>query len=100
MPVHHIPTCTAAMVADRLSRVSAESKLTKRELEILILLIEGAGNQEIAETIGCAKRTVDAHIRNAMEKTATTTRTELAIHALRTGLVPLHPDHQGARGGE
>jgi DNA-binding NarL/FixJ family response regulator len=34
---------------------------------------------------------VHAHLSNAMSKTQTHTRTQLAVYALRAGLVPLAP---------
>ena len=68
-----------------------ERELTERELETMRLVVEGFTNQAIADRLGLSRRTVQAHVANAMAKTATSTRTQLAVHALRAGLVPLHP---------
>ena len=65
--------------------------LTPRELEVLVLVIDGMTNQEIADRLRLSRRTVHAHVSNAMKKTGTSSRTQLAVHALRTGVVPLHP---------
>ena len=65
--------------------------LTRREHEVLCLLVNGSSNREIADQLGISLRTVHAHVSNAQQKTATRSRTQLAVHALRAGLVPLHP---------
>ncbi len=75
------------------------ANLSERELEIVTLLVGGLRNQEIAEQLGLSKRTAQAHVASAMRKTGTCTRTQLAVHALRVGLVALHPTpnrHEGA----
>ncbi|PSK90663.1 signal transduction histidine kinase [Taibaiella chishuiensis] len=45
-----------------------DAGLTKREVEITRLLIEGKTNKFIAETIFISPRTVETHIRNVYEK--------------------------------
>jgi DNA-binding NarL/FixJ family response regulator len=40
--------------------------------------------------------TVQAHVANAMRKLGASSRTQLAVRALREGIVPLHPE--GERG--
>lgn len=69
----------------------AAGPLSARELQVVRLLVEGLGNQHIAERLGVSRRTVHAHLSNAMSKTRTQTRTQLAVYALRAGLVPLAP---------
>lgn len=61
--------------------------LTPRELEAVHLVVEGLSNREIAERLSISARTVQSHLEAAMAKTATKTRTQLAVAALRTGLV-------------
>ena len=65
--------------------------LSERELQVVRLLLDGLGNQEIATRLGVSRRTVHAHLSNAMGKTGTQTRTQLVVYALRAGLVPLTP---------
>lgn len=43
-------------------------KLTKREIEILRLIVDGFSNSEIAEQLFISKRTVDTHRVNLMQK--------------------------------
>lgn len=68
-----------------------ERVLSERELQVVRLLLDGLGNQEIATRLGVSRRTVHAHLSNAMGKTGTQTRTQLVVYALRAGLVPLTP---------
>jgi DNA-binding NarL/FixJ family response regulator len=69
----------------------ASSDLTPRELEVVRLLVDGLSNQEIADGLGVSRRTVHAHVANAMSRTQTRSRTQLAVFALRAGIVPLDP---------
>ncbi len=67
----------------------APRDLTPRELEVICLLVDGLSNQEIADHLRLSRRTVQAHIANAMSRTQSRSRTQLAVCALRRGLVPL-----------
>jgi len=86
------PQLSGARGAGRIVLVSAGDALSDRELQTVRLVVDGQSNAEIATSLGVSARTVQAHIASAMRKTDTRTRTQLAVHALRTGLVPLHPD--------
>jgi DNA-binding NarL/FixJ family response regulator len=50
-------------------------------------VVGGATNPEIAEALGISARTVQGHIAACMRKTRTRSRTQLAVYALRIGLV-------------
>ncbi|MEV4624981.1 LuxR C-terminal-related transcriptional regulator [Micromonospora sp. NPDC049523] len=64
--------------------------LTRRELEILGLLVEGWANQRMASRLLIAPRTVAAHIAHILAKLDAPSRTLAAVRALRLGLyVPL-----------
>lgn len=64
-----------------------DSPLTPRELEILRLVADGTGNQEIAETLHLGLGTVKGHIRDILEKMSANDRTQAAVIALRRGLI-------------
>ena len=49
-------------------RSSLVAHLTKREVEVLQLLAEGASNPEIAALLVLSRRTVDAHLRSIFDK--------------------------------
>jgi DNA-binding NarL/FixJ family response regulator len=74
-----------------MTKEKQERMLSERELQVVRLLVDGLGNLEIAERLGVSRRTVHAHLSNAMGKTGTQTRTQLVVYALRAGLVPLTP---------
>ncbi len=59
---------------------------TNRELEILRELTTGKSNPEIAKTLDISEYTVKTHIRNLLQKTELSSRTELAIQARVIGL--------------
>lgn len=54
-------------------------------------MARGFANGEIAELLGVAKRTVDAHIDHIYTKFGITNRALAALQALRLGLLPEEP---------
>lgn len=64
-----------------------EHPLTKRELEILQLIVEGNTNCEIANKLYLTIGTVKTHLRNIFNKLNVDDRTQAAVIALRAGLV-------------
>lgn len=71
--------------------VDTSGGLSERERQVLTLVVDGLTNQEIGARLCVSPRTVQGHVASAMRKTATRTRTQLAVQALRAGVVPLHP---------
>ena len=61
--------------------------LTKKELEVLSLIVDGLSNQEISETLVVSISTTKAHVHNILQKLYLTDRTKAAIVALKEGLV-------------
>ncbi|MFC4619977.1 response regulator [Camelliibacillus cellulosilyticus] len=61
--------------------------LTERELEVLRLIADGKSNQEIADLLFIAIKTVKAHVTNILSKLELEDRTQAAIYAHRNGLV-------------
>ncbi|MHA7101752.1 LuxR family two component transcriptional regulator [Roseivirga pacifica] len=68
------------------SAVSLDIPLTKREKEVLHLIIKEFSNGEIAEKLFISVRTVEAHKRNLLEKTGHKNMAGLAIWALEKRL--------------
>jgi DNA-binding CsgD family transcriptional regulator len=66
---------------------SQDPKLTKRELEVLTLVIEGKSSKEVAEILFVSKRTVDFHLANIYEKLEVTNRVQAFRRAARLGLI-------------
>ncbi|CAB4933857.1 unannotated protein [freshwater metagenome] len=69
----------------------ARPPITPRQREVVALVIEGCTNVEIAGHLQISHRTVQSHVAAAMRQLEARTRTQLAVAALRSGLVPLHP---------
>jgi DNA-binding CsgD family transcriptional regulator len=65
--------------------------LTRRELEILGLLVEGWPNHRIAAAMVVAQRTVNSHLEHILAKLSAPSRTLAAIRALRFGLYVPRP---------
>ena len=63
--------------------------LTERETEVLRQLAFGKSNKEIAVELVIAEKTVRTHVSNILAKLAVTSRTQAALYAVRSGLVPL-----------
>jgi DNA-binding NarL/FixJ family response regulator len=61
--------------------------LTARERDILALIAEGLRNKEIAARLNISETTVRHHLTSIFDKLDVSDRLELAIHALRNGLV-------------
>jgi two-component system, NarL family, response regulator LiaR len=61
--------------------------LSDREQEILQLLVQGQSNSAIAEGLFLSESTIKAHLRNIMTKFEVNDRVQVAVIALRSGLV-------------
>ncbi len=63
--------------ADSKTKASRLATLTEREKEILLLIVAGHANKEIAERLGISFRTVETHRAHIMEKTGASNLKEL-----------------------
>ena len=64
--------------------------LTRRELEVLALLTEGATSESIAARLSISLNTVRTHIQNILTKLQVRSRLEAAAFAIRFGIVTRH----------
>lgn len=62
-------------------------QLTGRQREVLALLLEGCSNKEIARSLGVLEGTVKVHMRSVMQRLGVRNRTQLALVAMKSGLV-------------
>jgi DNA-binding NarL/FixJ family response regulator len=66
--------------------------LTNKEVEILGRLVQGKSNKEIAKALHISENTVKIQLRNTMEKLHLQNRLQIAVHAVRQGLVSNPPN--------
>lgn len=62
-------------------------ELSDREMEVLRLLVEGKSNGAIAQALYVSESTVKAHLRSIMTKFEVSDRVQVAVVALRSGLI-------------
>jgi DNA-binding NarL/FixJ family response regulator len=61
--------------------------LTSRERDVVSAITVGFTNREIAEKFSISEQTVKHHLRNIFDKTGVSNRLELALFAIKHGLV-------------
>jgi len=73
-----------AVIGGKTSRIESV-KLTRRECEVIELIVQGMSNKEIAQRLNIATYTVKSHVHNILEKLALDTRLQIAsyVHAER-----------------
>ncbi len=62
-------------------------ELTSREMEILMQMAEGKTNQEIADELFIALKTVKTHVSNILSKLNAQDRTQAVIYAFKQSLI-------------
>jgi two-component system, NarL family, response regulator YdfI len=66
---------------------ASQQALTPREMEVLSMLAEGAGNKTIAWRLGISEHTVKFHLSSIFGKLNASSRTEAVTLAIRQGLI-------------
>ena len=61
--------------------------LTRREREVLNLIVKGYSNQEIADALYITLKTVKTHVSNILAKLEVSDRTQATIYAYQHKLV-------------
>ena len=62
-------------------------EITDREMEVIRLVANGLSNQEIADELFISEKTVKTHMSNILSKLDLDDRTQLAIYAIKNGLL-------------
>jgi DNA-binding NarL/FixJ family response regulator len=78
---------TSSLSAEPKQNLGEEMMITKREKEILTLLLSGKGNKEIAEALDISKRTAEVHRFNLMKKLKVKNLMELSNKAAEYSLL-------------
>ncbi len=68
---------------------SEQEALTKREKEVITLVVDGLTNKEIAEKLFISIRTVDSHKNNIMQKLNLKSSVELVKYAIKNNLAKI-----------
>ncbi len=68
-------------------RATLPAGLTRREVEVLVLLARGRSNPQIATELTISRKTVSSHLEHIYMKLGVGTRTEAALFAMQNGLV-------------
>ena len=78
---------TKVMSRMRSNAVAAlHEQLTEREMEVLLCMARGLANQEIAEELFIALKTVKTHVSNILSKLDVQDRTQAVVYAFQNGL--------------
>lgn len=87
----YIQPSVAAMLRQSkfIEQQSAVDMLTKRELEIIKLLVGGLYNKEIAHNLNISEKTVKNHISSIFKKINVSDRTQAAVYAIKNNLVEI-----------
>ena len=64
-----------------------ETRLTEREKSVLILLVKGFKNDDIANELNVSVHTVKAHLEAIYEKLEVVNRVQAVVRALQLGLI-------------
>jgi len=76
-------------IKSRLDQRSRRPELTAREMEVLLLVVDGMLNKEIADRLGLAEITVKQHVSSVLRKLDVQDRTQAAVAAVERGIVRL-----------
>jgi DNA-binding NarL/FixJ family response regulator len=71
------------------------SSLTRREREVLELVVRGYSNRQVARTLDIAERTVESHLFGLYGKLGARSRVQAAQRAVEFNLVDVSPAAAG-----
>jgi two-component system, NarL family, response regulator LiaR len=87
-PEEDLPPHVAIQALDpEYAEILTQAPLTKRELDVLQLIVEGCSNEQIGGRLYLTVGTVKTHVRNILTKMCVSDRTQAAVRALRAGLI-------------
>lgn len=89
--IDHIVSKSLKLVKDNSSKkeMPEDESLSEREIEVLVLLIKGLSNKEIAENLNISIHTVITHRKNIAIKTGIRSQSGLTIYAISKKIVSL-----------
>jgi DNA-binding NarL/FixJ family response regulator len=87
-PVADLAKCFSEVAAAFPAPARKHFGLTRRELEIVGVILSGRSNSEIATKFSVSEKTVKHHLTNIFDKLGVSNRLELALFALYHKLEP------------
>jgi two-component system, NarL family, response regulator LiaR len=81
------PEVAQSMVKSASQPAKPGLDLTEREREVLVLMVEGLNNTQIAGRLTVSPSTIKSHVSNILTKLGVSSRTEAVTLALRNGLI-------------
>ncbi len=83
------PEAAARLVRElRPSDKPVAADFTDREMDVLKLVAAGKSNQQIAQALVIGESTVKTHVSHVLSKLGVKSRTQIAVHAWQSGLIP------------
>lgn len=71
----------------KVDRPQERVRLTRREYDVLALLVKGNSNKDIADTMFISEKTVKNHLTSIFRKLGVKDRTQAAFYALKTNMI-------------
>lgn len=68
---------------------NSRSTLSKREMDVLMLVKDGMSNPQIGENLGLSAKTVENHVRSILQKLGAKNRTEAVVLAIKNSLIEI-----------
>jgi two-component system, NarL family, response regulator LiaR len=82
------PEATTALIHAKTGPLKPGHDLSKREYEVLALIVEGLNNEEIAERLVISTATARHHVSACLQKLGAANRAQAAVMATKYHLVP------------
>ena len=82
------PKAARELLAARAPAAGPGATLSEREREVLLMVVEGLANKQIARRLGISEKTVKAHLTSVFRQIGVTDRTQAALWAERNTLAP------------
>ncbi len=86
------PVAAKALTSSLRAPRKESAALTPREREVVVGIARGNTNRQIAKALAVSERTARTHVSNILAKLGLTSRTQVAMWAVREGLVSSQQD--------
>jgi len=84
---YYTPEVQARLLKNGYNLVKPAAKFSKRELDVLHLIVKGLSTKQVAETLQLSETTVESYRKEMLKKTGCKNTAELIAFALRNGLL-------------